>query len=947
MEANDFLMFSLRPWYIKFWEKSLELHPYLSFISPAKGRIHFRAKKWLIMTTKIIDMMFLNTILCAIIVQNSGGCDNLTSATKCNEYVSLDLTSKLCTWNEQTKQCTYNTPSNSFLSVLILTAIVVVCSQPLDRLCAYMVEMCARTVVFYGQKRRIDSEELNEVDIGPQDDYDNDESQLMSLPAKMMLASRVAMIKRLIDDVTPEQELKSMLESVDKLHAQNSKGAPEILQILDRFRLQQSVHKSSLPVTEWLTSCGLAADDKKLLLLNIKRSRARANRLVEQLSEIHEDDKKELLLIKHFVVDLQGSFKRKIAFQSFFGFSDSDNIENPWLQHYLSLIFLPIYLVGTLTYIFLFGVYLGPAASRIWLQTMAFSVLQDSFILKPILIWLKFIAITSTVSDDIRDILAMIRDRVKKLFSRAKCNLENHSLLMQHTNSACRAARKFPHLKTSKLLISLNDFDLPSAASKKTHVLRRILSPMVVVLMMMLALFMEFPEEFQEIGAGVAIAMCTNLSFLGMYYLSEKSIVLPVVAGLFIVFAVIVREVILSKAASQKASGPAARSRVSFDGKPEFLLGDKSMSLFQVEAKEKDKPVTYFHHNWKGKLTSGGEHSNVVPVELTAGYELSDEPFFPEEVKRVSEQGRLQDANNFASSAWIRRFSSTSSQDMAVHSSVVESSIDSAGLETAPTKQNRVPTIQNSSMFPVSVKSNFLIVSEDEFEFDSPNESDCRDKDTGNVFALEDDSRYICEPIEVKPFSGGRRLSVDHTKTAEKDDKDVFSVHENVMQKEIEVLEQEHANNELRGNISDSKEKRLSMSELSRLDIGQNNIELHNTKSSKAENINTEKKVRVVRVGESNAHSIAVFPRNNDNDDIPTFASNFETFADEKSSWERAHRPTEAKPYPHSYDDNKRDYSDEFSDNDNKPSWARNHDARLRDAGMPRLTGRPLPSKFR
>ena len=763
-------MISHRPWYIKFWEKSLELHPYLSFISPAKGRVHFRAKKLLVMTTKIIDMMFINTILCAIIVQNSGGCDNLTSATKCNEYVSLDLTSKLCTWNNQTGQCTYNNPSNSFLSVLILTAIVVICTQPLDRLCAYMVEMCARTVVFYGRKRRVDSEELNEVDVGPHDD--NDESQLMSLPEKTMLASRVAMIKRLIDDVTPEQELKFMLESIDKLRmTHSSNGAPEMLHVIDG--LEQSIH--SLTIAEWVISCSLAGNENKLLL-NIKRTRARANRLVEQLDEIHEDEKKELLLIKHFVVDLQSSFKRKIAFQSFFGFLDSDDIENPLLQHYLSLTFLPIYLMGTLAYIFLFGVYLGPTASRVWLQTMVFAVLQDSFILKPILIWLKFIAISSTVSNNIRDILAMIRDKVRKLFSRENCNLENHSSLVQHTNSACRAARKFPHLKTSELLISLNDFDLPAAANKKVHI--------VAILTAILALFMEFPAELQDIVAGVTIAMCTNLAFLGMYYLSEKSIVLPVVACLFVVFAIVVREVILFKAASRKACSPCTSSRVLFDSKQEFILGDISLNLFQVEAKKKDKPITTFASNisniWGGaeKVTAGGDLSN--PVDLRAEDELSDAPYCPEEITRVSEQGRHLNANNFASSAWIRRFSSTSSQDIAEHSSMIEPSIDFTGLQPDSKKSSRASQIQNSSIFPVGARDNFLIESEGELEYNIFDSTENKATDQEKAFASEDGSRNIQKAIKVISIDSDYRLSVGRDIAAVDDDKAAEIIHRKV-----------------------------------------------------------------------------------------------------------------------------------------------------------------------
>lgn len=43
--------------------------------------------------------------------------------------------------------------------------------------------------------------------------------------------------------------------------------------------------------------------------------------------------------------------------------------------------------------------------------------------------------------------------------------MRNKNSLIQHFNPVCRLARDYPHLPIARLLMSLNDFDLPALHS--------------------------------------------------------------------------------------------------------------------------------------------------------------------------------------------------------------------------------------------------------------------------------------------------------------------------------------------------------------------------------------------------------------------------------------------------------------------------------------------------
>lgn len=125
-------------------------------------------------------------------------------------------------------------------------------------------------------------------------------------------------------------------------------------------------------------------------------------------------------------------------------------------------IILPFYVCALAFYVFLFGVSIGSRATNIWLLGGVISILQQIFILQPLRIWVTFVVLSS-FADNVRLWHGLLRERSTVIMQRSQGIIRDADSLIQHVNPACRAAQSFPGLPASRLLLSINDYDLPVA----------------------------------------------------------------------------------------------------------------------------------------------------------------------------------------------------------------------------------------------------------------------------------------------------------------------------------------------------------------------------------------------------------------------------------------------------------------------------------------------------
>jgi hypothetical protein len=177
---------------------------------------------------------------------------------------------------------------------------------------------------------------------------------------------------------------------------------------------------------------------------------------------------------------------------------------------------------------------------------------MDILILSLFKIWIKAIVISGIAASDIRSVHALLRERAKYVLRRSSGLIRFSDSLIQHFNPACRAARAFPELPISRLLMSLNDHDLPT---KYVHIdkYRRgyfdffydfsaLIGFIIAHVMFILT---TAPEIMQDSIVEVGITASVNLSVLAMGVMSEYSTAVPVGFMFCIIVLILVREKVL------------------------------------------------------------------------------------------------------------------------------------------------------------------------------------------------------------------------------------------------------------------------------------------------------------------------------------------------------------------------------------------------------------------
>jgi len=666
--------FTFRPWYSKFWVKTLEMHPYLAFFGSAKGRSNYHSLKWLIFCGEVVTFVFIDSIIAPLAQADDSTCAAYSTPNTCNNVASIDIVNQLCEWNPQTKTCEYVPPSEAFYAV-ILTVLVIACvSKPVMMVLEYLlvravaplrnkvevdprnsvrklpetevrnsrehhvtnspqipdvgvrdtvesthvkeakpgtrgregvdVELGIRTSFVSagldgldGSRRSegigsmgkvlldatseseekpehseehgdslmvlpIDSKfpnpenkkKTSRVNVTPvRDEVMNFESvsdvvqsrevsapsdngekvifsamqaisenmspvvragdklksilnlngceakknqeipgspeyepelrtgsvpdgnrnmavlkmralarlavvpsgevPLLTLQSKIMLAARLVLLQQHIDQGDASEELAKMFRvlemNVKRDHLMGCIATLKLYRIVDKKiatdRSSQQTHEVR----------------RRKLLNKLDQVRKKSNQMIQIMQSMDDDEEREMYLVRQFIVEAQQSFQKRIAFRHFFSLDTEEVVLVNRFTKYTAAFLLVAYFIGTLVYIFLTGVSQGPNVTNLWLQALALALCQDVFVLKPVGIWMNFIAISSIVADSVHNISILVNDRLQFVLHRTRGVLVANSLLVQHFNPACRAARAVPHLNSAKLLIALNDFDLP------------------------------------------------------------------------------------------------------------------------------------------------------------------------------------------------------------------------------------------------------------------------------------------------------------------------------------------------------------------------------------------------------------------------------------------------------------------------------------------------------
>ena len=589
-----------KPAFIRFWEKSLELHPYLAMLSPENGKGNRRAKQWMLMTCEIVNMIFLNSILYYLVAGGGSVCSSYTTKEKCELPRNLDMTDSLCQWDASQNVCNYNPPTSTFLAVLILTTLVTVFVLPLNKMCGYLINMSALYIEngheFLNSARNVRVSPSNEDPIADEHNATNNEhvdedaykstnkasdkiqnefdrsliGKVQEIRKESTTPSDImVLLKEKIDDVTAQQEVTDLRDQWRRVSGADITAEhiyhlnPEIQKFLYQLNVRFGITRKMLdtatdtiPASEMMSNLfsNFRVENRATsseLYMKISKVRMRTAKQMDKIMQLDSHDKRQLHIMRAFVSDLQAGQQKKIMLKYMFENNDGDEvIEKRLLKHTICAIFLLMYILGTLFYIFLFGVSIGQHDTIIWLQVLGLSALQSIFIVKPLVIWIQFIAKTSIVKVDIQNILEMLKinaDAKAQGLDISYHNMISDTNFVQHLNVGCRLARVYPELPVSRVLASLRDIDLPDPSQQhsKNHPFMKAMGTLFMILALFLIVISQIPEGIQDLVFSLIFTVGTNCVLFSTFFMKEKTTILPIIALLLILGALTIRQYII------------------------------------------------------------------------------------------------------------------------------------------------------------------------------------------------------------------------------------------------------------------------------------------------------------------------------------------------------------------------------------------------------------------
>ncbi|KAJ1439691.1 hypothetical protein B484DRAFT_427633, partial [Ochromonadaceae sp. CCMP2298] len=148
-------------------------------------------------------------------------------------------------------------------------------------------------------------------------------------------------------------------------------------------------------------------------------------------------------------------------------------------------------------------------------------------------IWMIFLLSSrSRVDQEVRVMCEGLAYKTPLVLRRVTGGLRNCDELVQHLNPACRAARLLPALPVSRLLMSLNDRDVP--LPKRGELNRSVL------LLFLFTLLACLPNAVQDTTIDVGLGMVTAFAVMGLGLLEQLSMAafaaVIVVGGLVVLF---------------------------------------------------------------------------------------------------------------------------------------------------------------------------------------------------------------------------------------------------------------------------------------------------------------------------------------------------------------------------------------------------------------------------
>ena len=465
---------------------------------------------------------------------DSGYCETLINRPTCLATRSLNQVDSLCRWNDLEGTCNFQEIDFQFLPLLILTIIICLSTLPLDSVYSFAVLKIQHYADSKASMLRLGDHANLE---NPNVELFDDELRTKNMPiVNVLLSARIEVMRKDMDKKKVEDELQILLSETrpDNWHAPRTpfyfkhSGFLSQVERIMHFMELRLLNQSADPVT---AAHVMHTGEERLILNRLRKSRKIAYLIKRNMRGFEYDDQREVYLLQQFLVQSLRGFSRYIAYRHFFeDFDAKKEVLRPTL-HYICMMLVPFYVMALIFYIFLFGISLEAHAAKLWFIEIIVVALLSTIIIIPCTILLKFVAMTHQARKDILALFRVMKLRGKTILRRSIGLMTHSHALMHHFNPACRAARNYPELPAARLLMSLNDFDIPVDYSleRSNSVSSRLLKLSVFPVFLLFFVTFLLPYAIQDAIIEAVSITGFNFGVLAFYVLASIQIYIPLI----------------------------------------------------------------------------------------------------------------------------------------------------------------------------------------------------------------------------------------------------------------------------------------------------------------------------------------------------------------------------------------------------------------------------------
>jgi hypothetical protein len=624
------------PWYVKLWRKVIAEHEWISLFSGYHSIEDYRTTKCIECVGLIINFLFVDTVMAVLFFFDDGTCETYTSKIQCLTQTSLDQQDTLCLWDGQA--CSFNPNiGQTFTSTLILTGIITAIAIPFELFFSSMVE-AIRDYCCIMYIRKDCSIQL------PDDGLRMDIDAFQTRRGRLFRAARLLKMHEMMDDISVKEEAKLLHAQIEhdvqrpvnelleiqwsipnREPAEEAERKGRTSETIEATKLRSTSTQErwvsvihSMATKSWTSHHFTEVESVESLQKKIDKAREHEQQIISLIENSDSVFVQNKILMQQFCANLLTGFRKGIARRVFAHSARESTVDRVvGFYHYFSLFMFPCYVLGTCFYIFLFGIRLGSRSTNTWLLGGLVSLAEEILLLAPVKVYLRHFAMSSIIVSDIKVVFQQLQRKAKLIMCRTSGLMRSANGMVHHLNPACRAARHYPRLTVSRLLISITDDDLPrnlAAPHSLTALSCMHLSSLVVILCIA-----SLPDFFQDVlfestavsGVGgmlILLAEVTKISIAIPTILVFVFVICPLVCLLWVHF----KHVHLAVQAATSGVHEASPVEVDLESPAKHLEAPEAVGLPVVVAVQwKSLLEGSDRHEEGGGLT---EHTGSPPV---------------------------------------------------------------------------------------------------------------------------------------------------------------------------------------------------------------------------------------------------------------------------------------------------------------------------------------------